>query len=181
MRIAVKRLDRDGRYLTSIARDDGVSFSMQGVGHNFAIPHDAAHYVVEKALRLDRGFWGSVAAGAVFPSMVYLAGRRKPKAAERSGSILKQNAGELGAVEVLVRIFNDTIEQGHGETSTVLYGRLAERRASSAGGSRSIGGAEISQVFATYADILSRWQDTAVGSTLDLHWEGSVGRQRPPR
>src|SRR5882757_6287432 len=71
MKMAVRRLDRDGRYVTSIARDDGVTFSMQGVGHNFAIPHDVAHYVVEKALGLDRGFWGSVADGAVFPSMTY--------------------------------------------------------------------------------------------------------------
>jgi hypothetical protein len=181
MRIAVKRLDRDGRYLTSIARDDGVTFSMQGVGHNFAIPHDLAHYVVEKALRLDRGFWGSVAAGAVFPSMVYLAGRRKPKAAERSSSILKQNALQLGEAEVLVRIFNDTIEQGHGETSTVLYGRLAERRAFPAAGSCSIGRVEISQVFAAYGDILSKWKSTEVGSTLDLDWQSSGGRQRPSR
>ena len=56
MKVAVRRVDSGGRYLTLIARDDGVTFSMQGVGHNFAIPHDVAHYVVEKALRLNRGF-----------------------------------------------------------------------------------------------------------------------------
>jgi hypothetical protein len=88
MKLAVRRVDSDGRYVTLIARDDGVTFSMQGVGHNFAIPHDVAHYVVEKALCLDGGFWGSVSEGAVFPTMTYVAGRRKPKAVERSSLIL---------------------------------------------------------------------------------------------
>src|SRR5258706_10658835 len=92
MRIEVKRLDGDGRYETVMTRDDGVSFRIQGVGHAFAIPHDLAHYLVEKALSIEDGFWGSVASGAVFPSMTHLAGRRKPKASERSSTLLKANA-----------------------------------------------------------------------------------------
>lgn len=179
MKIAINRVDRDGRYVTSILRADGVMFSMQGVGHNFAIPHDVAHYVVEKALGFDRGFWGSVAAGAIFPSMTYLEGRRKPKAAEQSRTVLKTNASELGEAEVLVRIFNDTIEQGHGETSAVLYSRLRERRASSAAGPRTIDQAQISKVFATYDDILSQWQNTPVEGALALHWESPRNHQRP--
>jgi hypothetical protein len=110
MRIVVKRLDGDGRYETVITRDDGVSFRIQGVGYAFAIPHDLAHYLVEKALRIENGFWGSVASGAVFPSMTHFAGRRKPKASERSSTLLKANARALIETEVLVRIFNDTIE-----------------------------------------------------------------------
>jgi hypothetical protein len=180
MKLAVKRIDRDGRYVTSIARDDGVTFSMQGVGHSFAIPHDVAHYVVEKALGLDRGFWGSVNEGAVFPTMSYLAGRRKPKAAERSGTVLKTNAAELSEAEVLVRIFNDTIEQGHGETSSVLAGRLAERRAASAG-LRHISPAEISAVYAIYKDTLSRWQNTPVGGALELEWGVTRSAKRSRR
>jgi hypothetical protein len=181
MKVAVRRVDSEGRYVTLIARDDGVTFSMQGVGHNFAIPHDVAHYVVEKALRLDRGFWGSVSEGAVFPTMTYVEGRRKPKAAERSSAILKTNAPQLSEAEVLVRIFNDTIEQGHSETSSVLHGRLKERRASSAEGPRNISHEQISEVFGTYKDILSKWKNTSVGSTLDLHWESSRNHKRLPR
>jgi hypothetical protein len=56
MILTVKRLDNDGRYETLIARDDGVTFSLLGVAHNFAIPHDVAHFVIENALRLDAGF-----------------------------------------------------------------------------------------------------------------------------
>ncbi len=63
MKLTIKRLDRNGRYETMIKRDDGVSFHTNGVAHTFAIPHDLAHFLVEKALGLDQGFWGSVAMG----------------------------------------------------------------------------------------------------------------------
>ncbi len=69
----------------------------------FAIPHDLAHFLVEKTMRLHRGFFGNVADGAVFKSMTWLAGRRKPKAAERSAGLLKQTEAALNEAEVLVR------------------------------------------------------------------------------
>ena len=43
--------------------------------------------------------------------MSYIGGRRKPKAAERSDGLLKKNIAQLNGAEVLVRIFNDTIER----------------------------------------------------------------------
>jgi hypothetical protein len=85
MKLTVTRLDQ-GKYETVVTRDDGVSYRLKGVAHRFAIPHDLAHFVVDKTLRLDRGFWANVADGAVFRTMSYIAGRRKPKAAERSES-----------------------------------------------------------------------------------------------
>src|SRR6185437_2315766 len=113
MQLTVKRLTPEGHYETAITRADGVSFHVKGVAHAFAIPHDLAHLVVERALQLDSGFWGSVADGAVFKSMTYIAGRRKPKAAARSDAVHKANAGQLSEAEILVRLFNDAIEQGH--------------------------------------------------------------------
>jgi hypothetical protein len=74
MQLTVKRLTPEGHYETVDTRADGVSFHVKGVAHAFAIPHDLAHFVVERALKLDRGFWGSVADGAVFQSMTYIAG-----------------------------------------------------------------------------------------------------------
>ena len=54
MKLVVKRLDTQGRYETTIARD-GVRFVLRGPDCTFAMPHDIAHYVVEKALGLKRG------------------------------------------------------------------------------------------------------------------------------
>jgi hypothetical protein len=44
MKLTITRLDEDGRYETMITRDDGVRFSVKGVAHTFAIPHDLAHF-----------------------------------------------------------------------------------------------------------------------------------------
>ena len=119
MNLTITRLDQ-GKYETLITRDDGVSYRLKGVAHMFAIPHDLAHFVVEKTLRLQHGFWGNIADGAVFKSMDHLGGRRKPKAAERSQNVLKAHVTELNEAEALVRMFNDTIEQGYPESSPVL-------------------------------------------------------------
>jgi hypothetical protein len=169
MKLTITRLDQ-GRYETVIARDDGVSYRLKGVAHMFAIPHDLAHFLVEKTLRLHRGFWGSVADGAVFKTMSYIGGRRKPKAAERSESLLKINAAPLNEAEAMVRIFNDTIEQGHQENSPVLRERLQNRLARPGLKFRHFSDAEISEVYATYQGMLAKWQKLPVGGSMELKW-----------
>lgn len=169
MKLSVTRLDDQGRYETMIVRDDGVRFMLRGPDCTFAMPHDVAHYVVEKALRLDRGFWGRVAAGGVFPSMSYVDGRRRPKAAERSKSILKADSDLLSEAEVLVRIFSETIQQGHGETAPVLSERLKDRRLPR-GRDAHLNPAQVSRIFATYRDLRARWSDLPVGGSIELRW-----------
>jgi hypothetical protein len=169
MRLTVKRLDQ-GRYETVVVRDDGVSYLLKGVAHMFAIPHDLAHFLVEKTLRLRQGFFGSIADGAVFKSMTYIAGRRKPGAAERSETLQKKNLAALNDVETLVRIFNDTIEQGHAENSPVLQQRLRERLVRAGVEHRVFSAAEIAEVYGAYRDMLVKWQNLPVGDQLELHW-----------
>jgi hypothetical protein len=171
MKLTVTRLDNHGHYETLITRDDGVHFHIKGVGYNFAIPHDIAHFVVEKALHLRHGFWGSVADGAVFSTMIHAGGRRKPKAAERSKELLKANARQLNEAEVLVRIFNDTIEQGHQESSAALRRRLKERLHPPGQQARDISQSEISEVFASYRLTLSEWQNLPIGGSMELFWK----------
>ena len=172
MKLSITRLDSDGRYQTLVTRDDAVTFRLHGVAHAFAIPHDLAHYVVETALGLDGGFWASIAAGAVFPSMSHVSGRRKPKATERSATVQKANVRPLTEAEVLVRIFTDTIEHGHGEASPVLRQHLKERWAPPGRQPRDIPPAKIAEVFAAHRDMLSRWKNVPVGGALDVLWPG---------
>ena len=127
MKLHVKRLDREGRYETLVVRGDGVKFHLQGVAHTFAIPHDLAHYLVEKSLKIEHGFWGLIGRGAVFPTMRYLDGRRKPKAAERSRQLMKTHARDLVEAEVMVRIINDTFEQGRRDMPLTIARRVTER------------------------------------------------------
>jgi hypothetical protein len=167
MKLSVTRLDPEGRYETAIVRDDDVRFRLKGHDRASALPHDIAHYVVEKALGLDGGFWGRVAAGAVFPSMSHVEGRRKPKAAERSKMVLRADPDELADAEVLVRIFSETIREDHDETTPVLFARLKDRRLA---GKRQIAVAQIAAIFARYKDLRSRWAELPVGGALELEW-----------
>jgi hypothetical protein len=175
MKLSVTRF-ADRRYETHITRDDGATFHVQGVAHMFAIPHDLAHFAIEQALGLKRGFWGSVAAGAVFKTMHYTGGRRRPHAAERSRTLLKQNAARLSEAEVLVRLFNDAIEQGHAENSPVLLReRLAQRWSPPGKPRRTFSAAEIAATFAAWTEIRRKWDRLPGGGTLELVWDGPAG------
>ena len=167
MKLSVTRLDSQGRYETMIVRDDGVRFMLKGHDCAVAMPHDIAHFVVEKELGLDRGFWGRVAMGGVFPSMSYVDGRRKPKAAERSKSVVKADPDALADAEVLVRIFSDTILEGHDETAPILTHRLKDRRMAQKGMATA---AQIAAVFARYGNLRARWGDLPVGGSIELRW-----------
>jgi hypothetical protein len=122
--------------------------------------------------------WGSVAAGAVFKTMRYGGGRRRPHAAERSRPLLKQNAPQLSEAEILVRLFNDAIEQGQGENSPVLRQRLAQRWSPPGEPRRAFTAANIAAVFAAWKNMLRQWTRLPVGGALELAW-GKGSRRKP--
>ena len=181
MNLTVTRLD-ERRYETVIQRRDGVRYHVKGVGHMFAIPHDMAHLAVEQPLGLHRGFWGSVAEGAVFGSMTYLGGRRKPGAAERSRQVLKANHGHIGEAEYLVRIFNDALQEGHGPDSAVLRARLREQWTAPGHTPRRFTDEEIARVCAEWKRMLELWRALPIGGRLELDWaEDAPGSGQRPR
>jgi hypothetical protein len=51
----------EGRSSTAALRSDGVTVRIPGAGPVTRLPHDLAHWVIERDLGLDRGFWASVA------------------------------------------------------------------------------------------------------------------------
>ncbi len=182
MHVTLTRLD-ERRYETEITRADGVRYHVKGIGHMFAIPHDLAHLAIEQALRLDRGFWGTIADGGVFESMTYLGGRRKPGAAERSRQVLKANHGHIGEAEYLIRIFNDSLQQGHGAGSAVLRARLRDNQWTAPGHApRRFTDDEIAAVCAEWQRMLKLWQALPIGGTLDFDWlPGFPSTEHRPR
>src|SRR5262249_56302162 len=106
MQLTFTRHD-ERRYATVVVRDDGVTLFVPSFDQPTWLPHDLAHYVVERALGLTHGFWGSVAAGAVFSGMRVLKGRQPPHAAARSHEILHELAASQQGTEaeVLVDFF----------------------------------------------------------------------------
>jgi hypothetical protein len=167
MQLAVKRLG-ERKYETRITRSDGVVFHVLGVGHMFEIPHDLAHYAIEKALGLRYGFWGSVADGAVFPTMTYVSGRKRPKAEETSRAVLKKNAAHLTEAESLVRIFDAAMEKGL--SLHELKMRLNQRWAPPELPKREFGEDDISKVRAAWLDVQAQWKHLPIGEELTVIW-----------
>lgn len=172
MRIIVTRIDAN-RYATTVLRDDGVRLSVPGYGFMRALPHDLAHYVVEATLRLDRGFWGSIASGAKLRGMQLLSGRQKPHADERSQRLEKTNASFLNEAERLVACFEALAGQnssttGRPERAEVMFRRQA----------RALTPAEIVKVRAAWSSAQQRWDALPIGEAIVLDWPASGSRRQ---
>lgn len=181
MLLRLTRLD-ERRYETVVIRSDLVTFHVKGVGHMSSLPHDLAHVAVERGLNIHGGFWGSVANGAVFGSLTHVSGRRKPKAAERSKQVLRDNAGELTETEILVGLFNQAFEEGVASDLSALHERLrryawtAPQRTP-----RRFSETEIADACATWQRLLDQWRALPVGEAMELDWPepaGGRGRKR---
>lgn len=66
------------------------------------MPHDLAHFAVERARGLPGGIFGCIAAGAVFSNMVVLSGRPRHDARARSMSVLRATRKSISPAESLV-------------------------------------------------------------------------------
>lgn len=170
MLLRLKRLD-ERRYETEITRSDGVTYLVKGVGHMGVIPHDLAHFVVERGLGINQGFWGSVAAGAVFGSQTHIGGRRRPQAAQRSKEVLKANQRVLTETEILVGLFNDAVAEELGSASPELRSRLRRYTWTPPGYQpRQITDAQIAAVYAGWEAMHRSWAALRIGDTLEFEW-----------
>lgn len=176
MHLRLTRLD-ERRYVSEITRSDGVTFRVTGVGHMGVIPHDLAHFVVEQALGIRQGFWGSVAAGALFESLTHLGGRRRPHAARRSKEVLKRNKGVLTETEILVGLFNQAFADGVGGQPRRVKALLERFRWTPPGHQpRMFTDDQVSEACARWSVMLAAWNQLGVGERLDLDWPEAAVR-----
>lgn len=157
-------------YATQAARGDGVTLQVPSYDRTSLLPHDLAHYVVERELGLQHGFWGCVARGAMFSGMTVVSGRQPPRPAERSRTILRE-AGQQGTrAEVLVGVFLGILRAGReGDEAAVARVKDAWEPARVARG-EPLGADEIRRVCTALRETLLRWQSLAVGQILVVWW-----------
>ena len=169
MQIVVTRIDTN-RYSTIVERDDGVRLQLPGYAFMRALPHDLAHYAVEATLRLEHGFWGSVAHGSMFSGMGVIAGRQKPHAKERASTIAKKNAARLSEAERLVACFEKIVDEHLDRNPQLAEARLKEVTAIFGRRARLITRLEIGEVCAAWHEMQARWDKVAVGDCLRIDW-----------
>ena len=159
------------RALVSTAvRGDGVALRIKGVGPTRPLPHDLAHWVVERELGLMRGFWGTVAAGAVFDSMAVIAGRRRPHADERSKAVIRANGPFINQAEVVVASFVRVIERGLDRDPRAGLAFLRDEQSAVPAGVLAVEPDAFARVCAALHDAAARWHALPVGESLSERW-----------
>jgi hypothetical protein len=165
MRIAFVRC-ANGGVVSRLARPDGVLVEMRGYSRKHAVPHDLAHAVTERELGMDRGVYGSVAAGALFASVRVIGGRSRYDAAARSERILRANRAAIGVAEVLSGIVHHAVQAG---------GPVPVRAAREGWGVCSAEPFpwtrdDLARASGTLRAVAGQWAALAVGETLELDW-----------
>lgn len=175
MKLSLTRLG-EKKYESHVTRDDGTHYHVGGVGHMASIPHDLAHFAIEGALGLRRGFWGSIAEGAVFPSMTHVSGRRRPHAGRRSKAVLKSNRDSISEAEVLVAVIHRALETDPASPVEAVRTAVKTRDYVPRGksGPRSFSRDDIQGVCQAWLHARELWRDSTIGNSLDFVWPPEV-------
>ena len=170
MQIKFVRLDAY-RSESIVARNDRVSLRVPGYGPAILLPHDLAHFVIEKELGLRRGFWGSVAEGAKFPGMTVVSGRRRPHAEARSAALCKANARRVTEVEVIISVLSQIVKEEIAPASrraTMLINeRWMPKRGSEIG---DLSPPVIEGLCKSLQVMARRWSEVGIGDELVVQW-----------
>jgi hypothetical protein len=164
-------------YTTMAVRDDNVVLEVPSYDRTHLLPHDLAHYVVERELGLHQGFWGSIAAGALFPGIRVISGRRPAHGAARSQSVIRE-AGQQGTeAEVLVGVLLKIAHEGLDKNWPAARAVLDREWRPSKPSRGPLEAEEVQRVCAALREAQQRWQALAVGQSTTVSWP----QRRSPR
>lgn len=149
MKIVVVRTD-EKYHRGLLKRDDEDVVPVPIADAGDTLPRDLVHYAVERALGIDFGFWGLVAAGARLES-VARADARTPRSTQvGTDALVAAHMDDLLLAEGLVAAFTGIIEESS----------LDE----------NLSGDQIAHVQATIAVLDDAWRTLPVGAKLELPW-----------
>ena len=137
--------------------------------HKGPVPHDAVHYFVERAFRLDQGFWGLVSAGLSPDDLQALAAAGGHPSASRA-SVPDAGIVQLLQAERLVEVFEaDMWSGGQGEAEDILA--LAATACLSSGVSLpAVPDGAVTAVQADLQAFAGSWASVPRGGEMRLKW-----------
>ena len=160
----------EGRSTTLVRRDDGVTLELPSYAPLHRLPHDLAHFVVERTLGLLWGFWGSIAAGAVFAGVEVLPRKRAARVEELSRQVMKGVSSRVTEAEAvvgsLVEIYQRRLDRDWAAARALLGGTWRPARPS-----RELPSyAEVRRICQELADAEERWFKMPIDSSVTLVW-----------
>jgi hypothetical protein len=168
MRVSAEKTTE--RPIIIAVRDDGVSLRVRTPDRKFSPPHDLIHFVVEKGMRLQRGFWGSVADGAKFAGMELMDGRQKPRANERSAQIIKANEAHLSEAEMIVGAFQKVLHEDMRPHEESVWRLLRI-------GGRTVESDLLRPTWEELVSFRDQWEALKLGKAILLEWRSIGGSQ----
>ena len=159
------------KYSSIATRDDGASVAIPGFGSSKPLPHDVVHFISEDELGVDYGFWGCVAAGAIYKGMVVLAGKVRHDSKRRSAEIIKANGQKISEAEILAGIILIIFNQGiQDHWPKIQFVQKSAWRAASP--SRPLmTHEEVKRICVLLKRLSERWHALSNGQTLELIWK----------
>ena len=155
---------------TRVERDDGVQLELPSHAPLHRLPHDLAHFIIEDALGLTRGFWGSIADGIVFGGMQVVPRRRTAGIAERSRQRMRGAAARITEAEALVAtiiaIYRRRLDRNWPAARVLLLGTWRPARPSRDLPTQS----ELHRACKALAQAEKRWLGLQIGEKISLHW-----------
>ncbi|GAA0954779.1 hypothetical protein GCM10009554_61080 [Kribbella koreensis] len=167
MRLTFLHDPRGGESLTLIRRADGAEFTLFSYSRKHRVPHDLAHAVTERELRMPDGIFGCIAAGAVFDSMEQTAGKKRHDAKVRSARILKA-PNSIGMSEALSSVFHLAVEKDQ----PTPYAEVREMWGVTRADPCPYADVDLDRTTETLRELSHRWQ--ASSDPLDFPWPESL-------
>lgn len=176
MRVRFPRLPDGKRSYSVVERSDGVRYRVHEGVAGPDLPHDAVHFIVEREMEDDGGFWGAVAAGAVFASMEHIDGRRPPHAKERSERAIRARSDRLQRAELMAGLVKRIAAERLTSTDAVAK---AARDALSTLPDAKVDESKAITAAKVLEDTARRWAALVPGDELVLEWPEKRQRRRP--
>src|SRR5437867_7936516 len=172
----------EGQSTTYVRRDDGVTLELPSYAPLHRLPHDLAHFVIERALGLTCGFWGSIADGAVFGGMAAVPRRRTARVEGRARQVMRGASSRVTEAEAVVgtvvEIYQRRLDRDWAAARALLGGTWRPARPSRKLPTQS----EVRRICQALSNAETRWLNLAIGESVTLLWRGqeaSAGRAEP--
>ena len=176
MRIQFRRREI-GECVSVIYRSDGVVLELPSYSRMFRVPHDLAHAVTERELRMDCGVYGLIASGHVFGNMTVVSGRPRHDAKARSDRVMKAYGRAITTAELLAGTVHRAVESGQCDD---LYQQLVRAWGSLETDPFPWTAQDVRTTRDTMREHDQRWQRVAVGDAMEFHWPDSFVHPVPP-
>jgi len=159
------------QYSSIATRDDGASLAIPGFGTSKPLPHDVVHFITEAELSVDYGFWGCVAAGAIYKGMAVVAGRVRHDSKKKSAEIIKRNGQKISEAEILAGIIQIILNEGIQDDWPKIQ-RVQKSAWRSASPSRPLmTHEEVKKICVRLERLSKQWHALPNGQTLELVWK----------